>query len=99
MKFNRIETFSPPDQKYGTLKTKSLDEKAKLIIKKTTGEDTFSDDYVINFYDSWLSVHSGKYIYWYPIKSILTIKEENNFIHFPSSREERQIGGDDDTRI
>ena len=80
--FNKLETFFPSDQRYGNLKIKALNKEAKLIIKKTTGEDTFTGNYEINFYDCWMSVDSDKCKQWYPIKSILSIKEERNTICF-----------------
>ena len=84
--FNNFISTNPPDQRYGNLRIKALNKHARLFITKTTGNDHFND-YTVDFYDSWIKVNVGKSNHWYPIKSILDIREENNFTNYEPIQE------------
>ncbi len=68
-----------PDQTWDNITIKALNGEAVLYITKNTGDDYFRN-YTVNFYDSWINVKVGNTKYWYPIKELLGIREENNFI-------------------
>ena len=66
-----------PDQKWNNITIESMHGEAKLYIIKKTGEDVFQN-YIIDLYDSWIRVRSNNRFFWYPIKELLSIREENN---------------------
>ena len=85
MTFNTVLITDPPRQRFGNLRIKALNEYAKLYIKKTTGEDTFSD-YTVDFYDTWFRVEVDNNNHWYAVKNVLNIREENNTTNYQPSQ-------------
>lgn len=87
MDINTILTTDPPRQRFGNLRIEALNSYAKLYIRKTTGEDIFSD-YTVDFYDTWFKVNVDNKNHWYSVKNILNIREVNNTTDYQPSQKQ-----------